>query len=415
MTVFRRGRERATPKGVHVTRREALVGLLASAGGVAGGVAWASGDGAELVAGDAPARAQTVLVAAADASEGLRAQADVVCAGAHDERNINDAVEACGGLGGIVLLSPGTFTVSGAVRLRSKVTLQGAGRSTVLRASGTWAGPDGSEVGSVLGLHDGATHRTALRHLSIDGDKEHAVCKGVHYRVDEYPSDAPEGPDPVHVIDDVHVLNTASVGVHLTGGTSRSNTVTGVRVFGAGGAEQAEGFLLECYDSFFAQCESGAATGDGIRVVGANNRLTGCKSWYSRRNGFYVEGVRNQFAACESQDNARHGYIVMAGPNSLVGCHADSNSRPEAGDGPRAEFDGFHLPYAEAVQIVGCQAYDRRESGDASQRHGFYLGEESRDCQIVGIARHNAGDGLAGPGVEAPGMVVSVTGDGRGR
>ncbi len=364
------------------------------------------------MAGGAPARAQTVLVAAADASDEVRAQADLACAGAHDERSINEAVEACGGSGGIVLLTPGTFAVSGAVRLRSRVALQGAGRSTVLRASGRWAGPGGTGAGSVLALHDDVTHRTALRHLTIDGNKDDAECKGIFYRVHGYQTDGPEGPDPLHVIDDVHVVNTASVGVHLTGGTCRSNTVTGVRVFGAGRDGQADGFLVECYDSFFAQCESGAATGDGIRVIGANNRFTGCKSWYSRRNGFYIDGVRNQFAACESQDNARHGYIVMTGPNSLVGCHADSNSRPEAGDGRRGQFDGFNLPYTEAVQIVGCQAYDRREGGDASQRHGFYVGEESRDCQILGIARHNLGEGLSGPGVDAPGMVVSVIGDG---
>jgi hypothetical protein len=399
------------PEGGHISRRDAFVGLLASATGVAGGIAWARSDAADIITGGAPARAQTILVAAADASDSVQEQADVVCTGSHDERRINDAVEACGQSGGIVLLSPGTFAVAGAVLLRSRVTLLGAGRATVLKASETWRGPDGSSFGSVLSLHNGSTHRTALRHLTIDGNKENADCKGVFYDVNAYPTDRPDGPDPVHVIDDVHVVNTGSVGVHLTGGSSRSNVVTGVRVFGAGRGVQAEGFLIECYDSFFAQCESGAATGDGIRIIGANNRLTGCKSWYSQRNGFYIEGVRNQFAACESQDNARHGYIVMAGPNSFVGCHADSNSRPEAGNGSRGEFDGFHLPFSEAVQIVGCQAYDRRESGAASQRHGFYVGDESRDCQIVGIARHNLGEGLAGPGLGGPGIIVSVTGD----
>lgn len=409
--VFRRRVAPVPPEGGRISRRDAFVGLIASATGVVGGVAWAKSDAAGIIAGGAPARAQTILVAAADASGSVQEQADVVCTGGNDERDINDAVEACGPSGGMVLLSPGTFAVSGAVLLRDMVTLLGAGRSTVLRASGTWGGPDGGSIGSVLTLHNGATHRTALRHLTIDGNKEHADCKGVFYDVNAYPTDRPDGPDPVHVIDDVHVVNTGSVGMHLTGGTSRSNMVTGVRVFGAGRTVQAEGLLIECYDSFFAQCESGAATGDGIRVIGANNRLTGCKSWYSQRNGFYIDGVRNQLAACESQDNARHGYIVMAGPNSLVGCHADSNSRPEAGGGSRGEFDGFHLPFTEAVQLVGCQAYDRREGGDASQRHGFYVGEESRDCQIVGIARHNVGEGLAGPGLRSPGMILSVTGD----
>ena len=410
----RAARARATAaRGV--SRRDALVALVASVAGAGSGVAWTKGGAPEpsAIGEVGPRGAQTALVAASDASEQLREEADYVCAGQHDERNINDAIKVCGESGGVVLLSPGTFIVSGAVRLHSRVMLQGGGRSTVLQAVGSWTGRDDSQPGGVVELTDGATHRTALRHLTIDGNKEQADCKGVFYNVDAYPNDLPGGPDPVHVVEDVHVVNTASVGVHLAGGTSRSNVVTGVRVFGAGKRLPAEGLLVECYDSFFAQCESGAASGDGIRVTGANNRFTGCKSWYSQRNGFYIAGVRNQLAACESQDNARHGFIILAGPNSLVGCHADSNSRPEAASGPPGTFDGFHLPFSEAVQLVGCQAYDRREGGGASQRHGFYVGEESRDCQIVGIARHNLAGGTGGPGLTSPGMMVSVTGDGR--
>jgi hypothetical protein len=199
--------------------------------------------------------------------------------------------------------------------------------------------------------------------------------------------------------------------VHLTGGTNRSNVVTGVRVFGVGGSLPADGLLLECYDSFVANCESGAASGDGFRVRGANNRFTACKSWYSRRNGFHVDGVRNQFAVCESQDNERHGYYLPTGPNSLVGCLADSNGRPGEGGRP-GEFDGFHLPFSEAVQCVGCQAYDRREEGKATQRYGFYVGGDSRDCQIIGIARHNVAGPAAGKGLASPGTLVSVTGSG---
>ena len=147
-------------------------------------------------------------------------------------------------------------------------------------------------------------------------------------------------------------------------------------------------------------------------MTGANNRFTACKSWYSERNGFHVAGVRNQFAACESQDNARHGFYLPTGPNSLVGCHADSNGRPKEGSGGGALFDGFHLPFSEAVQCVGCQSYDRREEGEASQRFGFFVGEGSRDCQIVGIARHNRKGPTGGDGLSAPGMLVSVTGIG---
>ena len=393
--------------GLAVGRRDVLIALVASAAGLGGGVAWTR-DGPRVESSLAGRPVGTAVVAASDASEELQAAADYVCAGQHDERKIQEAVESCGP-GGMVLLSPGTFVISAPIRLTSAVALQGVGRATVLRATDIAKATDGSRPGGVVELATGSTHRTALRHVTIDGGEDKADCKGVYYNVDAYPSDQPTGPDPVHLIEDVHVLRTGSSGVHLTGGSHRSSVVTGVRVFSAGKGAQVPGLLLECYDSFFAQCESGASSGDGFRLAGTNNRITGCKSWYSQRNGFYVAGVRNQFAACESQDNARHGFYVEAGPNSLIGCHADSNSRPDAG-GKRGAFDGFHLPYSEAVQCVGCQSYDRRESGESSQRYGFYVGDGSRDCQVMGIARHNVVGPTGGDGLKSPGTLVTVAG-----
>jgi hypothetical protein len=396
------------------SRRDAVVAILGSAAGLGGAVALTRLDTEVLEPAGLSAEpaASTVVVAAHDAGDRFRATADYACDGQDDHEEIRRAVKACPD-GGLVLLSPGTFRIAQPIPLTSRVALQGAGRSTVLQADGTWTAGDGTRPGGVVELADGATHRTALRHLTVDGGESQALCKGVYYNVDSYSSRGPTGPDPVHLIEDVHVLRTGGTGVHLAGGTNRSNLVTGVRVFRAGDRSPADGLLFECFDSFVTNCESGAASGDGFRVRGANNRLTACKSWYSRRNGFHVDGVRNQFAVCESQDNERHGYYLPTGPASLVGCVADSNGRPAAG-GPAGEFDGFHLPFSEAVQCVGCQSYDRREGGRSTQRYGYYLGAESRDCQIIGVARHNVAAAAAGKGLSSPGTLVSVTGGGRG-
>ena len=387
--------------------------ILGSTVGLSGGMALSRWDADVLEPAGLSAApgGQTAVVAAGDAGKQFRATADYVCDGRDDQEEIQRAVRACRN-GGMVLLSPGTFRISQPIPLISMVVLQGAGRSTVLLADGTWKAGDGTRPGGVVELVDGATHRTALRHVTVDGGEKKALCKGVYYNVDKYPNDRPTGPDPVHLIEDVHVLRTGGTGVHLAGGTNRSNLITGVRVFSAGGESPADGLLLECYDSFITNCESGAASGDGFRIRGANNRLTACKSWYSRRNGFHVDGVRNQFAVCESQDNERHGYYLPTGPNSLVGCLADSNGRPGRGGRP-GEFDGFHLPFSEAVQCVGCQSYDRREEGRSTQRYGFYVGAESRDCQIIGIARHNVAAAAGGKGLASPGTLISITGGGR--
>jgi Right handed beta helix region len=395
------------PPGAVVGRRDVLVALVASAAGLGGGVAWTR-NGNRIESSFSGRPVGTAVVAASDAADELKSAADFVCDGRHDQEKIQQAIERCGP-GGMVLLSPGTFAISAPIRLTSAVALQGVGRATVLEATDIAQATDHSRPGGVVELASGSTHRTALRHVTIDGGEAKAACKGIYYNVDSYPSDQPTGPDPLHLIEDVHVLRTGSSGVHLTGGSHRSSLVTGIRVFSAGDSMPVPGFLLECYDSFFAQCESGAASGDGIRLEGSNNRITGCKSWYSRRNGFHIAGVRNQFAACESQDNARHGFYVEAGPNSFIGCHADSNSRPEAG-GQHSTFDGFHLPYSEAVQCVGCQSYDRRESGGSSQRYGFYIGQGSRYCQVMGIARHNVAGPTGGDGLKSPGTLVTVAG-----
>jgi hypothetical protein len=404
---MKRHRSSESP-GAGIGRRDALVALVASAAGLGGGVAWTRND--PPISGGFGARpVGTAVVAASDASEGLQEAADFVCGGQHDEQKIQQAIESCGP-GGLVLLTPGTFTISEPIRLTSAVALQGVGRATVLRASDIREATDGSRPGGVIELANGSTHRTALRHLTIDGGPEQAACKGLYYNVDAYSSRQETGPDPLHLIEDVHVLRTGATGVHLTGGSHRASHLAGVRVFLAGGgAPPIPGFLLECYDAFVVHCDSGAASGDGFRLTGANNRLTSCKAWYSRRNGFHIDGVRNQFVACESQDNARHGFYVEAGPNSLIGCHADSNSRPDAG-GQRGAFDGFHLPFSEAVQCTGCQSFDRREEGAASQRYGFYVGEGSRDCQVMGIARHNVMAPTGGGGLKSPGTMVTVAG-----
>ena len=59
-----------------------------------------------------------------------------------------DVAHALAPLGGRVQLTQGTFNCSGAVRMRRRTTLVGQGRSTILRAVGTWAAFDGTSPGA---------------------------------------------------------------------------------------------------------------------------------------------------------------------------------------------------------------------------------------------------------------------------
>ena len=180
----------------------------------------------------------------------------------------------------------------------------------------------------------------------------------------------------------------------------RANKVSRVRVYNVGqegAASPAHSYLLDCPDSFYSQCESGSAAGSGFYIAGANNRFTNCKAWYSDEHGFEVRTVRNQFAACESQDNEKHGYYVGAGPNSFVGCHADSNSWNS--ESPNNDYDGFHIPWGNRIQLVGCSAYEKNEADRPSaQRWGFFLGPTTAHCQIIGTTLGNDLGSVGGGG-----------------
>lgn len=84
-------------------------------------------------------RGVTLTVAASDASVKSKAQADYVCDGTADEVQVIAAIAALPANGGVVQLTEGIFDVAGAlasnIKLRSNVTLQGVGWSTIINVS----------------------------------------------------------------------------------------------------------------------------------------------------------------------------------------------------------------------------------------------------------------------------------------
>lgn len=91
-------------------------------------------------------RSVTVIVAAHNAKETTKISADFVCNGVDDQITIQRAIDSIKDSGGVVSLSEGVFnvnatqganwaghTTAAAIRLYSNITLQGQGRSTVIR------------------------------------------------------------------------------------------------------------------------------------------------------------------------------------------------------------------------------------------------------------------------------------------
>jgi parallel beta-helix repeat protein len=79
-----------------------------------------------------PPRTTTLYVAAANASDRARAQADFLCTGVNDHLIIQAALDALPAAGGMVFLSEGTFHCEAQINLDSNQTLKGCGRNTIL-------------------------------------------------------------------------------------------------------------------------------------------------------------------------------------------------------------------------------------------------------------------------------------------
>lgn len=79
-------------------------------------------------------RGATYVVAASDSPAHVKAQADYVADGTADNVEIQAAIDALPAGGGTVLLTEGTFTIAngGSIYVRSYLTLEGMGKSTVL-------------------------------------------------------------------------------------------------------------------------------------------------------------------------------------------------------------------------------------------------------------------------------------------
>lgn len=349
-----------------------------------------------------PALAQTAgagfatLIAASDAPQSIKDQADFVCSGSNDHVTINNALAALiptrnSGLGGVVQLSPGTFYCSGSVRMRPRTALVGSGRATILKATRGWDSRYENGVwGGVIETNTEGVDKVHIAFLTIDGNRKNV--HGVYFYLTEKWFDD-GSPDAANHLTDLYVYRPNGDGIHLTGSRTRAHYLSRVRVWNADG----HGYYLDAPDSFYSQCETGSSGKSGFIITKSNSRFTNCKAWYSDGNGFDILGGRNQFSACESQDNEGHGYYIKAVQVTLTSCHADSNNwhpeNPSASNSTEnRKNSGFCIEkYWGFVQLIGCQAYDKNEGGRGHhQKYGFYLMGKNDYCQITGLCRDNA-------------------------
>lgn len=125
-------------------------------------------DGAQTIelewTGGAPGE---LLVAASDASDAVKAHADLVCEGTDDHAQINAALGSLPADGGTVVLTAGTFHLNGSVAVPSYATLAGQGAATELRLV------DSATLSShALSGSQGRTVNYAIANTSRTGDAD---------------------------------------------------------------------------------------------------------------------------------------------------------------------------------------------------------------------------------------------------
>jgi hypothetical protein len=362
-----------------------------------------------------------LIVASADQPAEIKDAATVVCDGTGDQTEINAQIDASAtaGYGQPVGLIGGGFNINGAIKFRRSVPLAGSRYiNTRITATGTWTSVQGVITGAMLEPFDDHQDRCDVRRMMLFGNRfGGANVQGLYYHV-EATTGFIYGTDTRSLFEDLFFYETKQTAARFSGANCRflfANRLH-AKSCGAFGTDTAHGFHLGCADSHFVQCDAGDCSGNGFFIQsGANNRLTTCKAWFSDLAGFRLQGaVRCQINGCESQDNREHGYYIDTGTHTLQGCHADSNGWDQVVGGGVSAFDGFHCPdgaNVNALQMVGCEAYDKNENARGiHQRYGFYLGSGMFASQVIGVATSNGTGMVGGTGINGAAMNVQVSG-----
>jgi hypothetical protein len=285
----------------------------------------------------------TFVVAASDASDRVKNQADYLADGTADNVEIQAAIDALPDAGGKVVLSEGTFNVAVAIEYRSYVTVEGQGYgwqgngATVLKPSANINVFDNPEEETKFGV--------ALKGFTINGDgpnrssgigiRVYRSRWGVFENIQIYRTK-----DEGILIDDfqphleselrgvenrfknVMLYETGDDSIHLVGGGSSDNlfeTITirgsqehGMRV-GTGGNQFNN---VHIYSSGSTAWEDNGTVGYGVLLAGAQNIFTNCQVEANDLHGFLIAGaVRNVLVGNSIYKNGQHGGATRYGIN----------------------------------------------------------------------------------------------------
>ena len=153
-------------------------------------------------------RSATFVVAASDSSTLSKQQADYVCDGTADDVEIQAAIDALPSGGGKVVLMEGEYSISSSVTPKTKTTLVGFGRGTVLKLANSVASGR-----PIIAIH--SVNNVIISSMLLDGNKTNQSDLGAYLVF--------EGIDfslaSECLVTDMYIQNTYADGIDIDGGS----------------------------------------------------------------------------------------------------------------------------------------------------------------------------------------------------
>lgn len=264
--------------------------------------------------------------------------------------------------GGVLQLSAGTYILK-YLYLRSKVTVQGIGPSTVLKLKNR-------TNANLITLKDNSVMQFRIANLFIDGNRNNNTSgNGIYLNKTTYvrPDYVLQGNsgDINSTIENIFVYGCAENGIFLDRALNstafiniRGIVFINVQVISC----QKSGIKLN--QNTDGKFNDVVCTGNGycgFEITGcANNYYMSCKTFY---NGFSASGSmigggfvikdsgRSSFVGCEAQEEYKHGfYAEGCSLLAFSACCADSNGQQNS------TYSGYYLKNTQLSTLLGCNS-----------------------------------------------------------
>lgn len=285
-------------------------------------------------------------------------------------QNAIDAAADTPADGGIVRLEEGNHRLNRPLILREGVTLVGAGSGTRLEAGTNIDMPFMIELPA-------RSHTASIRSLHLAGRQS---AGGI--RILTAGGGVFSGSDSYALVENVFITDTNNHGIQVASEDNNRSDTREIRLHNVVvlRPRTGNGIQFNGVDSIITNCTTaGATTGHGIRVTGANNRITGHKSFFNFRDGLRIEGSRTQLSACQSQDNEGDGIVIEdAADVALSACGIDSNGS-----------SGLRIRGCTAVAASGISVFTRNNPANGVS-HNFGVNiQNSNLVTVSGVSRQN--------------------------